>query len=215
MSAPLRVDVWSDIACPWCYIGKRKFEAAVAAFDGEVELTYRSYELAPDTPVDFEGSSAEFLSRHKGIPLEQAQQMQRQVTEIAADVGLDYDLGSSQHTKTLKAHELLHYAKSHGRQLDVAERLFAAYFEQGRHVGRIDDLADLAAEAGLDRAETVAVLESAQYADDVQADIDQAVQFGIGGVPFYVIDGRLGVSGAQSPEVFEQALRRAAEETSP
>lgn len=213
MSTPISVDVWSDIACPWCYIGKRRFEAAARAFDGpDVKVTYHSFELAPDTPVDFEGTAAEFLSRHKGIPVETARDMQRQVTAIAAEVGLDYDLESAQHTKTLKAHELLHHALAEGRQLEVAERLFCAYFEQGRHIGHPDELADIAAEAGLDRDAAMAALASGQYADAVQADIDRAVEYGIGGVPFYVFDGKIGVSGAQSPEVFTQALERVAAE---
>ncbi len=135
MSAPITVDIWSDIACPWCYIGKRKFEAGLAEFDGrdDVEVTYHSFELAPDTPVDFDGSEVDFLVRHKGMPADQVRGMLDQVRGIAAEVGLDYDFDRLQHTKTLKAHEALHFAKAHGRQADLAERLFQAYFEQGRH----------------------------------------------------------------------------------
>ncbi|MCG7634644.1 DsbA family oxidoreductase [Gordonia McavH-238-E] len=208
MSAPITVDIWSDIACPWCYIGKRKFEAGLAEFAGrdDVEVTYHSFELAPDTPVDFDGSEVDFLVRHKGMPAQQVEGMLEQVTGIAAEVGLDYDFDSLQHTMTLKAHEALHFAKERGRQLDLVERLFKAYFEEGRHVGRPDELADLAADIGLDRDEVIAALDSGAYAPAVAADIDQARAYGISGVPFFVINGKYGVSGAQAPEIFTQAL---------
>ncbi|MGC0251593.1 DsbA family oxidoreductase [Pseudactinotalea sp. Z1748] len=210
MSTPIAVNIWSDIACPWCYIGKRTFEEGLGAFDGaaEVEITYHSFELAPDTPVDFEGSEVDFLASHKGMDATQVEQMLRQVTAIAADVGLDYDFDSVKHTKTLLAHQALHYAKAHGRQLDLVERLFAAYFEQGRHLGRADELADLGADVGLDRKGMLAALEAGSHAEDVDADIAQARGYGIQGVPFFVIDGRYGISGAQKPEVFTRALEQ-------
>jgi predicted DsbA family dithiol-disulfide isomerase len=209
-SATVTVDIWSDIACPWCYIGKRKFEQGVAAFEHpeQVKVTYHSYELSPDTPVDFDGNEVDFLSKHKGISVEQVHQMLSRVGQIAASVGLDYDFDAIRHTKTLKAHEALHFAKANGRQLELAERLFKAYFEQGEHVGHPERLADLGAEVGLDRAELLSALESGEFADDVQADLDQARSYGIQGVPFFVIDGRYGVSGAQDPEVFAAALRQ-------
>src|SRR6187402_2552910 len=126
MSDVIKVDVWSDIACPWCYIGKRKFELGAEGFDVEVE--YHSFELSPDTPVDFDGSAADFLAGHKRIPRDQVDQMLDRVIGIASEVGLDYDYDSLQHTNTIKAHQLLHYAKSKGRQLDMKERLLKAYF---------------------------------------------------------------------------------------
>ncbi|MGW0039748.1 DsbA family oxidoreductase [Gordonia sp. NPDC003376] len=212
--SPISVDIWSDIACPWCYIGKRKFEAGLAesGLADDVTVTYHSYELAPDTPVDFEGSEVDFLAAHKGMPPAQVHQMLTQMTGIAAEVGLDYDFGALRHTKTLKAHELLHHAKAQGRQIEMAERLFRAYFTEGRHVGRVDDLAELAGEIGLDADAARASLESGEYADAVEADLAQARAYGISGVPFFVLDGRYGVSGAQSPEVFAGALRKIAAE---
>ena len=208
MTEPLHVDVWSDIACPWCYIGKRKFEAGLAAFDGadDVTVTYHSFELSPDTPQDYDGSVVDFLSAHKGMAPEQVEQMLSQVTTIAADVGLDYDFAAVRQTRTLLAHEALHAARAQGRQLDLVERLFAAYFEEGRHVGSVDELVALGTEAGLDGHALRDALEHGTYSDAVAQDISQAREYGIQGVPFYVIGGRYGVSGAQQPEVFTQAL---------
>lgn len=216
MTSSIRVDVWSDIACPWCFIGKRKFEAGLAAFDGadDVTVTYHSFELSPDTPVDFEGSEVDFLSAHKGLPKEQVEQMLRQVTTIAADVGLRYDFDAVRHTKTLLAHEALHFAKEHGTQLELVEGLFSAYFEEGRHVGKVDELVALGSDVGLDADALRTALEDGTYTDAVAQDIAQARAYGIQGVPFYVIGGKYGVSGAQRPEVFTRALEQVRSEAS-
>jgi predicted DsbA family dithiol-disulfide isomerase len=213
VSEPIKIDVWSDIACPWCFIGKRRFEGGSGLFAGAgegraVEVEYHSFELSPDTPVDFDGSEVDFLAGHKGIPAEQVGQMLERVTGIASTLGLNYDYDNLKHTNTVKAHELLHFAKARGKQLELAERLFSAYFEEGRHVGRAEDLADLAAEVGLDRAEALAALESSQYLEDVRADQRTAAEFGINGVPFFVIDGKYGVSGAQEAQTFAQVLEQ-------
>lgn len=211
MSEKVKVDIWSDVACPWCYVGKRRFETALAGFAGrddapEVEIEYHSFELAPDTPVDFEGTEVDFLAKHKGMPTGQVEQMLGQMTTVAAAEGLAYDFDALQHTKTLKAHELLHLAKSRGKQVEMKERLLKAYFEQGRHVGRIDELVALATEVGLDADEARAALENGDFEDAVEQDIAQARAYGISGVPFFVFNGRYGVSGAQDPAVFTQAL---------
>ncbi|EFQ83933.1 DsbA-like protein [Aeromicrobium marinum DSM 15272] len=212
VDTPVRVQVWSDVACPWCFVGKRRFEAAVARFDGQVEVEYRSFELSPETPVDFDGSSVDFLVRHKRMPPEQVRSMLADMTRVAADEGLAFDFDTVRHTNTRRAHELLHLASRAGLQVAMKERLLAAYFEEGRHVGRIDDLADLAAEVGLDRDDVVAALTSGRHAADVTADIEQAHEYGISGVPFHVVDGRFAVSGAQSPETFLAVLQRARDE---
>ncbi|MBD7981522.1 DsbA family oxidoreductase [Oerskovia merdavium] len=211
MSEKVKVDIWSDVACPWCYVGKRRFETALAGFSGrddapEVEIEYHSFELAPDTPVDFEGTEVDFLAKHKGMPAGQVEQMLGQMTTVAAAEGLAYDFDALQHTKTLKAHELLHFAKSRGKQVEMKERLLKAYFEQGRHVGRVDDLAELAAEVGLDADEVRTALENGDFEDAVEQDIAQARAYGISGVPFFVFNGKYGVSGAQDPAVFTQVL---------
>ncbi|TQL47857.1 putative DsbA family dithiol-disulfide isomerase [Homoserinimonas aerilata] len=212
MSDPIKVDIWSDVQCPWCYIGKRKFEAGAEQFGGEVEIEYHSFELSPDTPVDFEGSTADYLSKRKGMPLEQVNGMLANVTNIAKSVGLDYDFDSVKQTNTIKAHELLHYAKAQGRQLEMKERLLKAYFEEGEHVGRIEDLADLAAEVGFDRADVVRSLTEEEFLSAVKADQAQAMEYGIQGVPFFVIDGKYGISGAQEAATFAQALQQVRDE---
>ncbi|QNE47026.1 DsbA family oxidoreductase [Glaciihabitans sp. INWT7] len=206
--SPIKIDIWSDVQCPWCYIGKRKFEAGATAFGGDVEVEYHSFELAPDTPVDFDGSPVDYLSQRKGIPVQQVTEMLANVTGIAASVGLEYDYDHVHQTNTVKAHELIHYAKSVGRQLAMKERLLKAYFVDGRHVGRIEDLADLAAEIGLDRAEVVRVLTDETFLPDVKADVAQAIEYGIQGVPFFVIDGKYGVSGAQDATTFANVLEQ-------
>lgn len=212
VSESIKVDIWSDVQCPWCYIGKRKFEAGVAEFGGEVEVEYHSFELAPDTPVDFDGTPADYLAQRKGLSLDQVGEMLERVTGIAAQVGLDYDYDSVHQTNTVKAHELLHYAKSKGRQVEMKERLLKAYFVNGEHVGRIEDLADIAAELGFDRAEVVRTLESNEFLPAVKADVALAQEYGIQGVPFFVIDGKYGVSGAQDASTFTAALQQVRDE---
>jgi predicted DsbA family dithiol-disulfide isomerase len=212
VSEPIKVDIWSDVQCPWCYIGKRKFEFGAEQFGGEVEVEYHSFELAPDTPVDFDGTPMDYLSQRKGISPQQAEQMLARVTGIAESVGLDYHYDDVHQTNTVKAHELIHYAKAHGRQLDMKERLLKAYFVDGRHVGRIEDLADLAAEIGLDRADVVRALSENEFLADVKADVALANEYGIQGVPFFVIDGKYGISGAQDAQTFADALTQVREE---
>jgi len=212
VSEPISIDIWSDIACPWCYIGKRNLEAGLAATAEDddapqVSITFHSFELSPDTPVDFAGDEADFLMGHKGMPRAQVEQMLDRVTGVAKEAGLDYRFDLLQHTNTVKAHELLHHAKAQGRQHDMEERLMSAYFVEGRHVGRIDDLADLAAEIGLDREAALEALQTERHLADVRADQAQAQAYGIQGVPFFVIDGQYGVSGAQPPEAFAGVLR--------
>ena len=212
MTEPISIDIWSDIACPWCYIGKRNLETGLAAVASdedapEVTVTFHSFELSPDTPVDFDGDEVDFLAGHKGMPREQVEQMLAHVTGVAASAGLEYRFDLLQHTNTVKAHELLHFAKAEGRQHEMEERLMSAYFTEGKHVGRIDDLVELAVEVGLDADETREALVSERYLPAVRQDQDQARAYGIQGVPFFVIDGQYGISGAQPPAAFENVLR--------
>lgn len=213
MTDAIKIDVWSDIACPWCYIGKRNLENGLAAASADddapaVEVVYHSFELSPDTPVDFEGDELDFLAKHKGMPRAQVQQMLDRVTGVAADAGLEYRFDLLKHTTTVKAHELLHFAKEQGRQHELAERLMSAYFTEGRHLGREDELVDLARDAGLDADAAREALQSGRHLADVRADQAQAAAYGINGVPFFVIDGKYGVSGAQPAEAFAQIVRQ-------
>lgn len=212
VAAPVKVDVWSDVQCPWCYIGKRRFERAVAASGVPVEIEYHSFELAPDTPVDYDGSPVQYLSERKGISPQQAAQMVERVTTLAAGEGLAYDYDHIHQTNTIKAHELLHYAKARGVQEAMKEALLKAYFVDGGHVGRIPDLAELAATVGLDRDDVARALEAGEYTAAVKADVAQAAAYGIQGVPFYVFDGKYGVSGAQESDTFAQVLAQVAAE---
>ncbi|MCC2029852.1 DsbA family oxidoreductase [Microbacterium sp. YMB-B2] len=212
MSEPISIDIWSDIACPWCYIGKRNLEAGLASTASDddapqVDITFHSFELSPDTPVDFDGDELDFLAGHKGMPREQVAQMLDNVTNVAKNAGLEYRFDLLKHTNTVKAHELLHHAKAEGLQHEMEERLMSAYFTEGKHVGRIDDLVELAAEVGLDADATRDALENDKHLPAVRQDQAQARAYGIQGVPFFVIDGQYGISGAQPPEAFANVLR--------
>jgi len=213
MSKTIKVDVWSDIACPWCYIGKRKLENAIEKFSlegGKVEVEYHSYLLNPDMPVEYEGSQKEYLSAHKGIPLMQVESLSDRVRRIAGEVGLNYDFEYQIMTNTILAHQLLHFAKSKGKQAEMKERLMAAHFVEAKHVGQVEVLADLAAEIGLDRQEAIEALESKKYLPDFEADVAQAREFGINGVPFFVLQGQYGISGAQESATFLNAFEQIA-----
>jgi predicted DsbA family dithiol-disulfide isomerase len=217
MSESIKVDVWSDVACPWCYIGKRKLENAISAFSAEgsqtpIQVEYHSFLLNPDMPIDYEGSQTDYLAEHKGMPRDQVISMTERLVGIAASVGLKYDMEHMHMTNTVLAHQLLQYAKTQGKQVEMKERIMSAHFVEALHVGRIDVLAQLAAEVGLDRAEVMRVLESGEYLQAFEADIEQARAYGISGVPFFVIDGKYGISGAQNPETFVGAFNQILEE---
>jgi len=207
---PLRVDVWSDIVCPWCYIGKRRFERALDAFpEDSVQVVWRSFELDPTAPTEPAGPLDEELARKYGTTLEQARGMMDHMTRTAADEGLTFDFDHARRGNTLDAHRLLHFAAREGIQSAMKERLLAAYMTEGRPVSDRDELAALAAEVGLDSAAVRAMLDTNAFVTDVRADQDEARRLGIRGVPFFVLDGRYGVSGAQPAEHLVEALRQA------
>lgn len=216
MSEPIRVDIWSDIACPWCYIGKRRFEAGAAAFraqhpEVEIEVESHSYELAPDTPDDYSGSEIDFLVTHKGMPREQVEQMLAQMTGMAAAEGIVFDFERLRHANTRRAHRVLHLAKAQGLQAALLERLFRAYFTEGREVSDPDTLAELGEEVGLDPEAVRGAFEDEQLEEAVDRDITRARMLGVQGVPFFLLDQQYGVSGAQSAETFESVLGRVLE----
>jgi predicted DsbA family dithiol-disulfide isomerase len=212
----MNVEIWSDVVCPWCYIGKRRFERALVSFGhpGEVTVTYRSFELDPDAPAQRTGTHAEHLARKYGMTIAQAEQAGQQMTQRAAADGLDFRFDLIRGGNTFDAHRLLHLAKDHGLQAEMKERLMRATFTEGLPIAGKPTLMRLATEAGLPAAQVQAVLDGDAYADAVRADEQQATRYDITGVPFFVADGKYAVSGAQPTEVFLQFLQRAYDEAS-
>ncbi|HEX8982241.1 MAG TPA: DsbA family oxidoreductase [Ktedonobacterales bacterium] len=207
----MNLEIWSDVVCPWCYIGKRRVEQALEQFPhrDEVNIVWRSFELDPTASEQTAEPLDEMLARKYQTTLQQAAQMNARVSGIAGEVGLDYHLDKAKPSNTFKAHRLLHLAKEKGIQAQVEERLMRAYFTEGEPIGDSEALVRIAAEVGLDAEEARATLASDAYADDVRADEARAAEFGISGVPFVAIDERYGVSGAQPTEVFLKALQTA------
>jgi predicted DsbA family dithiol-disulfide isomerase len=213
----MKVEIWSDVVCPWCYVGKRRFEQALARFAhaDEVEVVYRAFELDPSAPRERTGDRDEHLARKYGLTIERARQMNAQMTETAAAEGLDFRFDLMRGGNTFDAHRLLHLARDRGKQPELKERLLIATFTEGEPIGDPTALVRLAVDVGLDKAEVTDVLDSDRYADDVRADEQQAAAYGISGVPFFVIDGRYGVSGAQPADVLVQVLEQAYGESRP
>lgn len=216
MTDPIRIDVWSDVVCPWCYIGKRRLEEAVALHEADpsaapVTVVFHSFQLAPDMPSEVDESALEYLVRHKGVDEDRARAMHSHVTHIASTVGLEYHLDRAHSANTHLAHQLTHLGAEHDAQAEITERVFRAHFTEGRHIGQTDTLVAIAAEAGLDPETAREALKVGKYADAVEQDRDVAARIGIQGVPFFVIEGRIGVSGAQPPETLVDAMRQAAE----
>jgi predicted DsbA family dithiol-disulfide isomerase len=213
----MKVEIWSDVVCPWCYIGKRRFEAALARFPhrDRVEVVWRSFELDPMAPPLREGDAAERLASKYGMSRQQAVESHDRTTQVAAQEGLAFHFEATRSGNTFNAHRLLHLANERGLQGEVKERLFRAYFSEAEPIGDVDALVRLVDEVGLSAAESRAVLTSDAYAEDVRADEREATELGINGVPFFVIDRRYGVSGAQSADILLQALERAWAEAHP
>ena len=207
----VQVEIWSDVVCPWCYIGKRKFEAALASFAhrDEVTVEWRSYELDPGAPVRRDLPMVELLQKKYSMTEEQARAANDRVTAAAAGVGLEYHLDQAASGNTFDAHRLIHLAAAHGRGDAMKERLMAAYFTEGAAIGETATLERLAADVGLDAGAVHSTLAGDAYADAVRHDERQAVDLGVNGVPFFVVDRTYGISGAQEPEVILGALERA------
>lgn len=209
----LRVDVWSDVACPWCYVGKRRLERALAGFEHEadVEVVWRAFELDPEAPrVRDDGmGQAERLAKKYRRSVAEAEGMIANMTRTAAADGLEMRFDQVQSGNTFDAHRVIHLAAERGKQDAMKERLMRAYFTEGRAVGEAETLVALGQEVGLEEAEVKEVLASAAYAEDVRGEEMLARELGITGVPFFVLGGRLGVSGAQPAEVLLGALREA------
>jgi predicted DsbA family dithiol-disulfide isomerase len=213
----VRIEIWSDVVCPWCYIGRRRFEKALAAFQhrDSVEVTHRSFQLDPTAEPGGSRNAVESLSAKYGIPEEQARAAMVRVEEIARSEGLEYRLASTGTGNTFDAHRVVHLTAEHGLQDTMVERLFRAHFLEGRSVFDRNGLVELGAEVGLDPAEVARVLADGTYADAVRQDALQAQALGATGVPFFVADRRYGVAGAQPAEVLRSMLQRAWDDAHP
>ncbi|CEA06879.1 DSBA-like thioredoxin domain protein [Arthrobacter saudimassiliensis] len=216
----MRIEIWSDIACPWCFIGKRRFETALEGFahKDEVQVQWRSYQLDPSLPEHYDGTELQYLSERKGMDPQQMSGMLAHVAEQARGEGLAYDFENLVVANSFTAHRLIHAARELGGPAAadaVKEALLSAHFEQGRNIGDVEVLAAIAVDAGLDAGRVRAALAGDDYADDVRQDIAEARALGVTGVPFFVIDRRYGISGAQPAEVFASALEKAWQDANP
>ncbi|MGY1732791.1 DsbA family oxidoreductase [Geodermatophilus sp. SYSU D01045] len=207
----MRIEVWSDVVCPWCYIGKRRLETALERFPhrDQVEVVWRSFQLDPSIPEGETHPTLPALAAKYGRPVEEMRSMMRHVEETAAGEGLEYHLADGVSGNTLLAHELIHLAAEHGLQGAVKERLLHAHFEEGRSVFDVDSLAALAVEVGLDEAEVRAALADHRFRPAVLTDAATAQALGATGVPFFVVDRKYGAAGAQPAELLLQVLERA------
>ena len=207
----MQVEIWSDLVCPWCYLGKRRFERALESFGhrDEVTVVYRSFELDPSAPAGVTTPTVERLADKYGMTAQQAGDAQQQMEQRAAQDGLEFRMDGLRSGNTRDAHRLLHLAKAHGVQAELAERLHRAYFTEQGSIFDHSSLTELAVEAGLDREDVTRVLASQEYGDAVDTDEEMARALGANGVPLFVIDRRYGISGAQPPEVIAQVLDQA------
>ncbi|WP_374949397.1 DsbA family protein [Mucilaginibacter sp.] len=213
----MKVEIWSDVMCPFCYIGKRRFEDALQQFahKDDVEIEWKSFQLNPDMVTAPGVSINQYLADAKGWTLDYARQMNNHVTEMAAEVGLHYNMDRAVVANSFKAHQFTHLAKKHGLGDAAEEQLFKAYFTDGRNVDDTETLAELGTEIGLDAAELKELLAINAFADDVKHDIAEASYLGIRGVPFFVMNGKYAVSGAQAVPVFTETLEKAYSEVKP
>ncbi|WP_120521153.1 DsbA family oxidoreductase [Arthrobacter celericrescens] len=213
----MKIEIWSDVACPWCYIGKRRFESALAGFPhrDSVEVQWRSYQLDPGIPEHYDGTELDYLSKRKGLAPEQVSRMFEHVAEQAKGEGLNYRFDAVVVANSFAAHRLIHLAAAHGKQDAAKERLLSDHFEHGKDIGNKEYLTGLGLELGLPADGIAELFEGDKYAEDVRRDIAEARAIGVTGVPFFVIDRKYGLSGAQPAEVFTQALAQAWQEANP
>lgn len=205
----MHIEIWSDIACPFCYIGKSRLETALKKLpDLEASVSWRSFQLDPNASEQPELDIYDTLAKKYGKDRQWAKEMNKNVVEMAEKEGLDFNMDSIKPVNTFKAHRLLHYADKQEKQHEMKEALLKAYFTDGKDVGDMDTLAQLAGEIGLDEAEVKDFLNTQQFSDRVREDMDKARKIGIQGVPFFLINNKYGLSGAQPTEVFEEALQK-------
>jgi predicted DsbA family dithiol-disulfide isomerase len=213
----MHVEIWSDIACPWCYVGKRRFEAALAGYEhrDEVTVTWRSFELDPGAPAERQGDYAEHLARKYGMSRDEAHAMHDRMTETAAGEGLDFRFDIARAGNTFDAHRIVHLAAAHGAQDAMKERLMRAYLTEGELISDAGTLERLALEVGLPVDDVREVLDTDRYTAEVRADERTAAQLGISAVPFFVVDRAIGASGAHPPAQLLELLRQARAQNPP
>jgi predicted DsbA family dithiol-disulfide isomerase len=213
----MKIEIWSDFVCPFCYIGKRHLEMALGQvpFKDEVEVVYRSFELDPNAPLNPTTNIHGLLAAKYGISIEQAKSLNADVAKRAEAVGLTFQFDTMIPTNSFDAHRLAHFAAAHGKMYEMAERLFKAYFTESKHIGDRETLAKLAADVGLSHEEALQVLNSSEFGNDVRRDEQEGHRLGIRGVPFFVVDRKYAVSGAQPVEVFVDVLEKARREEGP
>ncbi len=212
--AKIEVDIWSDIVCPFCYIGKRNFENALKekGLEGKVNVRWRSFELAPDAVTKPDGDVYKDLAARKGWSIENTKQMHKQVTQRAAEAGLTYNFDIAVPANSRNAHRLLHLAAKHNVQNEVKESLFKAYFTEGKNIDDEQVLTAIGREAGLAEADIKETLHKQLYESEIDADIREASGIGVQGVPFFVFNRKYGVSGAQPVQAFAEAVEKVADE---
>ncbi|MEG0261344.1 MAG: DsbA family oxidoreductase [Lysinibacillus sp.] len=210
----MKIEVWSDYVCPFCYIGKRQLEIALqqSGYEQAVEIEYKSYLLDPSTPVDASDSIYNGLQQKYNMSLEEVKNMASNIAERAKDVGLDYNFDEMKTANTVKAHRLSKWAETQGKGKEFTELVLKAYFLDGQAIGQADVLLALVEKAGLSTDAAKEIIAGDQFADEMMQDIATAQQLGVRGVPFFVIDNKYGIAGAQPQEVFEQTIEKAAQE---
>ncbi len=210
----MKIEIWSDFVCPFCYIGKRHLELGLKQFAHKenVEVIFRSFELDPNMPKDTDKDIYEILAGKYSIPTMQAQLLTNQVTQQAAEVGLTYHFATNIPTNSFDAHRLVHFAKQSGKMDELVERIFKAHFTDSLHVGDHETLTDLAEEVGLDRQTTLDFLSGESHSEDVRQDEANAAKLGIRAVPYFVFNNKYALSGAQPSEVFLDTLQKIWEE---
>lgn len=214
----MKVEIWSDVMCPFCYIGKKHFEEALAQlpFKDQIEVEWKSFQLDPSLPLEGASvSTAEYLEKRKGYPRQQIDSMLAHLKQSGAQAGIEFNQEKAIPVNTFRAHRLIHFAQQRGKGNDMEEALFHAHFTGGQNVGDVETLATLAAETGLDKKEVTDFLHTEAQTEAVNKDIEEAQQLGISGVPFFVLDRKYAVSGAQPVAAFVGALTQAFEESRP
>lgn len=210
----MKIEVWSDFVCPFCYIGKRQLEKAIqdSGYAGQIEVQFKSFLLDPTTPIDAEASVYESLSKKYNMSVVEVKNMTANIAERATEVGLNYNFEEMKTANTTAAHRLVKWAEEKGKGAELNERILKAYFLEGKAIGRADVLIALAKEVDLNEAEALQVIHSTNYEAEVGQDIYEAKQIGVRGVPFFVVNNKFGISGAQPQALFEETIEKAAHE---